>query len=140
MDGQQEMRELQEIFDVVKEITGFAGDILMQFPGRTAYVEEKGVQAILAYLESGGKAETVMVREELGDGMERQMEKCHVPYAAFEAVTEDEKRMRMYAFRDKDRTIIKDIIREMDVGLEDITVGAPSMREREKDMDVEPGL
>lgn len=140
MDGQQEMRELQEIFDVVKEITGFAGDILMQFPGRAAYVEQKGVQAILEHLDGGGRAETAMVRAELGEGLEQRMEKCHVPYAAFEVVTEDERQMRMYAFRDKDRTIIKDLIREMNIDLADISLGAPPMRERTRDLDVEPGL
>ena len=140
MDGQQEMRELQEIFDVIREITGFTGDVLAQLPGGAVYVEQKGVQAILEYLDGGGRVDTAMVRTELSDGLEQQMRECHVPYAAFAVTTEDEERPMMYAFRDKDRAIIKDIIREMNINLEGISMGVPPMRDRARELDVEPGL
>ena len=129
MDHQQEMMQLQELFDAVKEVFGFAGNIILQYAGRNSYAEKKGVEAMLSHLHEGGRIDSMTIRPEASQGFEEMLKDSRVPYASFEVEIDDGAKMQMYTFRDRDRAIVKDIIRQMEIDL-------PGERQREKSKDV----
>ena len=137
MDVQQEMYSLQEIFEVVKQLTGFSGDILMQAASGERYVERGGVETILEHIHSGGRADSQIVGEELAEIFEKSLQGARVPYAGFSVTTESGKEQRLYTFRDKDREIVKDVIREMQ--LPDISKFRTGALARDREIDMEPG-
>ena len=132
---------MQELFDVIKGLTGFAGNIMMQYAGQEAYVEKGGVQAILEHLHGGKQVGTASIRMEMADGFEEQIQGAHVPYTAFDVKAEDDRELRLYAFRDKDMAVVKDIIRDMTIDLPEIFM-EPEVPLWEKAMneELEPGL
>ena len=129
MDQQQEMMQLQELFDAIKEVFGFAGNIMLQYAGRNSYVEQQGVEAMLSHLHEGGRVDSLTIRPEMSRGFEEMLKEYRVPYASFEAELDDGAKMQLYAFRDRDRASIKDVIRQMEIDLS-------GERQREKDRDV----
>ena len=137
MDAQQEMYSLQEIFEVVKQLTGFSGDIMMQAVRDNRYVEQGGVEAILKHIQEGGRAEAEIVKENLAEMFEKNLQKARVPYVGFEVTMESEEALRLYTFRDKDRAIVKEVIKDM--RLPELSELQVDMTDRKRVMDMEPG-
>ncbi|MBR1635734.1 MAG: hypothetical protein IJ682_11835 [Lachnospiraceae bacterium] len=137
MDAQQEMYSLQEIFEVVKQLTGFSGDIMMQAVRDNRYVEQGGVEAILKHIQEGGRAETEIVKENLAEIFEKNLQNARVPYVGFEVTMESDEVLRLYTFRDKDRAIVKEVIKDM--RLPELSELQVDMTDRKKVMDMEPG-
>ena len=137
MDAQQEMYSLQEIFEVVKQLTGFSGDIMMQAVRDNRYVEQGGVEAILKHIQEGGRAETEIVKENLAEIFEKNLQKARVPYVGFEVTMESDEVLRLYTFRDKDRAIVKEVIKDM--RLPELSEMQVNMARDVRDVDIEPG-
>ena len=127
MDQQQEMMQLQELFDVLKGMFDFTGNIMLQYAGGNRYVEQRGVEAMLSHLHAGGHIDTTMIRTGVAQGLEERLKEAHVPYASFEMTTEENEAVRLYTFRDSDRAIVKDIVQRMEIDL-------PKGRDQEKRM------
>ena len=135
MDTQQEMSALQEMFEVIKQLTGFTGDIMVQYSSINRYTEQRGVEAILKHIRNGGRADLEMIRESYAAGFEERLKGVGIPYAGFEVTMEEGERQRMYAFRDRDRAMMREVIREMRLpDLMDIAKREPS-----REMGIEPG-
>ena len=131
MDAQQEMYSLQEIFEVIKQMTGFSGDIMMQAATGERYTEQKGIDAILKHIHSGGRADSEIIREELAGGFEKLLRNARVPYAGFEVTSETGEKQRLYTFRDGDRSIVREVINEMKLpDFADIQRSQPNREQR----------
>ena len=133
MDNQQEMLALQELFDIVKELTGYMGDIMMQYAGGGGYVEQRGVHALLMHLHRQRHVESSLIRLEACQAVEARLQGAHIPYAAFE-VGQDDWKARMYVYRDSDGRKVKDIIQGMEYRAQ--TYPREYLPQLERDVDV----
>ena len=92
MGEQQELDSLGEIFEVVRQMAGFTGDIVMQYASGRAYREQKGVEAVVSYIRSGGRADSTLIWMEAAGEFEKRLMGARIPFAGFEITSErDEK-------------------------------------------------
>ena len=142
MGEQQELDSLGEIFEVVRQMAGFTGDIVMQYASGRAYREQKGVEAVASHIRSGGRADSTLIRIEAAGEFEKRLMGARIPFAGFEITSERDEKMMVYAFRDKDRAVVRDVIRDMEIGLDRKTTEQPGRLDHnpEKRRELEPSL
>lgn len=109
---EMELKNLGEAARVTEKLADFAGNVVLQLMRKQGYVEKKGVQAILTYVEKGKGTLTAAVPEGKAEEFKERLKKRHVPYVEIAYTNPETKEKSMFfVYRDSDREKMAQIIK-----------------------------